>query len=188
MRDDFNQILKKYPIIASVIDNDGLEKACRSQVKLIFILYGNIINLPSLVKKAKDCGKTVLVHMDLIEGLDNKEIAARYIKEFTQADGIISTKPNVIKAAREEGLITVQRFFMLDSMALKKAISHMEVTYADAFEVLPGVIPKTINKISMLSDIPIIAGGLIIDENDVYSALDSGAAAISTTFRSLWNL
>ena len=186
MRSELKQILKKYPVIAAAKDVHGLEDACQSEIQIIFILFGDIINLPNIVKKAKLCGKLVFVHMDLIEGLDTKEISAKYIRDFTEADGIISTKSNVIKAGNEMGLITVQRFFMLDSMAMEKAKKHMEYAYADAFEILPGVIPKVIKKISNFTEIPIIAGGLIEDQNDTYTALDSGASAISTTNKSLW--
>ncbi|NCC78560.1 MAG: glycerol-3-phosphate responsive antiterminator [Clostridia bacterium] len=188
MRSDLLQMLKQYPIIAAAKDGPGLDEACRSQIRIVFILFGDIVNLPSIIKKAKNCGKLVFVHLDLIEGLENKEIAAKYVKDYTEADGVISTKSNVIKAANELGLLTVQRFFVLDSMALEKAKKHMEYTYADAFEVLPGVIPKIIKKISLLTRTPVIAGGLIIDKDDAYSALHSGATAISTTNKSLWNL
>ena len=188
MREDFGQILKQYPIIASIKDDSGLNMACVFDVKIVFILYGNILTLPSIVKKIKSCGKIIFVHIDLIDGLDVNEASTRFIKEFTHADGIITTKSNVIRAAKEVGLLTIQRFFLLDSMSLEKAQRHMESSYADAFEILPGVIPKMIHKISSFSNVPIIAGGLIIDKNDIYIALDSGAKAISTTNTSLWNL
>ncbi len=188
MRSDLFQMLKQYPIIAAAKDGPGLDDACRSEIKIVFILFGDIVNLPSIVKKTKNSGKVVFVHLDLIEGLENKEIAAKYVKDYTEADGVISTKSNVIKAANELGLMTIQRFFVLDSMALEKAKKHMEYTYADAFEILPGVIPKIIKKITLLTRTPVIAGGLIIDKDDAYSALDSGATAISTTSKSLWNL
>lgn len=188
MREDFGQILKQYPIIASIKDDNGLNMACVFDVKIVFILYGNILNLPSIVKKLKSCGKIIFVHIDLIDGLDVNEVSTRFIKEFTHADGIITTKSNVIRAAKEVGLLTIQRFFLIDSMSLEKALRHMESSYADAFEILPGVIPKMIHKISSISNVPIITGGLIVDKNDLYTALDSGAKAISTTNISLWNL
>lgn len=188
MQSSLAKILEAYPVIAAAKDSAGVELACESSINVVFLLFGNIVSISSIVKKVKSCGKIVFVHMDLIDGLDNKEISAKYIKEFTEADGIISTKSNVVKAASELNLMTVQRFFMLDSMAVEKAKKHMEFTYADAFEILPGVIPKTIKKISSMTNTPIIAGGLIVDKNDAYSALESGAAAISTTNSSLWNL
>ena len=188
MRNDFIAVLKQYPVIAAAKDCEGLTQACLSNVKIIFILFGDIIILRELVNLAKTNGKLVFVHMYLIEGLDNKEISVRYIKEFTKADGIISTKSNVIKAGSELGLMTVQRFFMLDSMAMDKALKQMRFSFADAFEILPGVMPKIVQKISSYASRPIIAGGLIMDREDSYLALDHGATAISTTKRSLWNL
>jgi len=188
MRSDLFQILKTYPVIAAAKDAKGLEDACQSDARVLFLLYGDIVSLPTIVKKVKQCEKFIFVHMDLIEGLDTKEISAKFVKDYTQADGIISTKSNIIKAANELGLLTVQRFFVLDSMAYEKAKKHMEYAYADAFEILPGVIPKVLKKISDFTEIPLIAGGLIIDKNDAYSALASGATAISTTKKSLWNL
>lgn len=188
MRSDFIQMLKKHPIIAAAKNLLGLKEACSSRVRIVFILFGDIVILPELVKLAKKKDKIVFVHMDLIEGLDNKEISAKYIKDFTEADGIISTKSNVIKAGSDLGLMTIQRFFMLDSMAMEKAQRHMKYTQADAYEILPGAMPKIIQKISSYSDKPIIAGGLITEDEDAYFALESGASAISTTKRSLWNL
>lgn len=188
MRNDFITVLKQYPVIAAVKDCEGLKQACNSNVKIIFILFGDIIILKELVSLGKKKNKLVFVHIDLIEGLDNKEISTKYVKDFIKADGIISTKSNVIKSASEHGLMTVQRFFMLDSMALEKAQKHMRFAYADAFEILPGVMPKIIQKISLYSTRPIIAGGLIMDKEDSYLALENGATAISTTKRSLWNL
>lgn len=188
MQREFRGILKSHPVIASVKDLEGLEAALESPARIIFVLFSDIISLPSIIRRAKSKDKLVFVHLDLVEGLDNKEVSAKYVKQFTEADGIISTKHNVIQAAKEQGLLTIQRFFMLDSMALVKAMKHMDQGCADAIEILPGVIPKTIRKVSAFARVPVIAGGLIMDREDVNMALTAGASAISTTNRILWNL
>ncbi|MGL5578401.1 MAG: glycerol-3-phosphate responsive antiterminator, partial [Fusobacteriaceae bacterium] len=51
----------------------------------------------------------------------------------------------------------------------------------DAVEILPGVMPKIIKKLSEEIDTPLIAGGLISDIEDIEIALNSGAIAVSTT-------
>lgn len=56
-----------------------------------------------------------MVHIDLINGLSGKEIAVDFIQKFTRADGIITTKPALIKRARELELSTILRFFVIDS-------------------------------------------------------------------------
>jgi glycerol uptake operon antiterminator len=46
--------------------------------------------------------------------------------------------------------------------------------------------PKIISKIKDISSVPIIAGGLISDKEDVLSALSGGAVSISTTNQEVW--
>ncbi len=47
--------------------------------------------------------KFVIVHLDLIGGLAVREEAVRFIRYGTAADGIISTKPEMIRYAKELG-------------------------------------------------------------------------------------
>ena len=86
------------------------------------------------------------------------------------------------------GLLTVQRFFVLDSMALFNIGRQLATAEADAVEILPGVMPKVIRKISGSTDKPIIAGGLISDKEDVINALAAGAVSVSSTQRAIWFL
>ena len=53
-------------------------------------------------------------------------------------------------------------------------------------EILPGVMPKVIKKICSQSRIPVIAGGLISDKEDIMAALGAGAVSISTTNQTVW--
>lgn len=55
-------------------------------------------------------------------------------------------------------------------------------------EVLPGLMPKILKKICKTSRVPVIAGGLISDKEDVMGALGAGAAAVSTTNQEVWEL
>lgn len=129
-----------------------------------------------------------MIHIDLINGLSSKEISVEFIKENTQADGIISTKPALIKKAKELGLFTILRYFLLDSMALENIRQQQYLVKPDFVEVLPGVMPKIIRKICASSRTPIIAGGLITDKEDVMGALSAGAIAVSTTNRDVWRM
>ena len=53
-------------------------------------------------------------------------------------------------------------------------------------EILPGLMPKVIRKICSQSRIPVIAGGLITDKEDIMAALGAGAISISTTNQKVW--
>jgi len=168
-------------IIPAIKSKDEFSRVLAGRKKTVFVLFGDILNIQSIVEKLKNAGKTVFVHIDLIEGLNSKDVAVDFLAKNTRADGIISTKTNLLKYAKSLGLLTVQRFFILDSMSLLNVEKQIPIEYADAIEILPGLMPKVIRYLTRLIDKPIIAGGLISDEEDVQSAIDAGAVAVSTT-------
>lgn len=188
---EFVQKIENTPIIAAIKDDKGLEVCLKTDIEVIFVLYGDVCTIPSIIKKLKDANKVAMVHIDLIGGLSAKDVAVDYIKNNTMADGIITTKTNLIAHAKEIGLNTILRYFVLDSMALVSIENHAKpgVTQPDVIEIIPGVVvPKIIKRIDKISRVPVMAGGLITDKEDVMNALSSGAIAISTTNRDVWFL
>jgi glycerol uptake operon antiterminator len=183
--DDFYALLRCTPVISAVKSAEGLEKALSGDTAkssgLVFILFGDILTIPDIVRRIKDAGKLALVHIDLIEGLASREIAADFLWENTRADGILSTKANLIRHAKSLGFLTIQRFFVLDSMALLNIEKQCPLEYADAVEILPGIIPRVIQRIAHMAGKPIIAGGLIEDGEDVRNALEAGASSVSSS-------
>lgn len=177
-------ILQDAPVIAAVKNDEGLEQALLSDCEVIFFLYGTICTIPALIDRVKQADRLALVHVDLIDGLSTKDVAVDFIHEATRADGIISTRPNLIRHGRERGLITIQRFFLLDSLAFENVLRQS--SGADAVDILPGAMPKTIRRLSAQLHLPIIASGLIADKEDIVSALGAGAIAVSTTSAPLW--
>lgn len=190
MEQRFYDAVEASPVIAAVKDQAGLKKCCGIEdVKVVFILFGDICSIEEIVKQVTDSGKIAMVHMDLIIGLGSKEIAVDFIKNNTHADGIISTKPALIRRGKELGLYTILRFFVIDSMALKniEAVDHQYAgARPDFIEILPGVMPKIIKRVCKTSKVPVIAGGLIIDKEDVVGALSAGAISVSSTNEDVW--
>ena len=187
MEQRFYDMIEANPVIAAVKDLDGLSACCSlDEIRVVFVLFGDICNIGEIVKQIKDAGKTVMVHVDLISGLSGKEVAVDFIKEHTQADGIISTKPTLIRRARELSLYTTLRVFVLDSMAFENIQKQMAVARPDVIEILPGLMPKVIKRVCRLVKVPVIAGGLIADKEDVMSALSAGAISVSTTNPNVW--
>jgi glycerol uptake operon antiterminator len=176
-----NELLHKTRIIPAVKSKDGVEKCLSEKAKVVFVLFGDILSIPDIVSRLKSADKTVLVHLDLIDGLNFRDVSVDFLAENTQVDGILSTKANLVKYAKNRGLFAVQRFFVLDSIALVNIEKQFPLDYVDAIEILPGLMPKVIRRLAGLTNKPIIAGGLISDKEDVQSALDAGAAAVSTT-------
>mgnify|MGYP002510301730 FL=1 len=180
--------IEENPVVAAVKDMDGLKTCCRLEdIKVVFILFGDICSIGEIVERVKETGRMAMVHVDLITGLSPKEVAVDFIRSNTQADGIITTKPSLIRRGKELSLCTVLRYFLIDSMALE-SIRQQHMVKPDFIEVLPGLMPKVIQKVCRSSRTPVIAGGLITDKESVMGALDAGAIAVSTTNREVWQM
>ena len=189
MRENFYELIEANPVIAAVKDDKGLEtlQACED-IRVVFTLYGDVCNIGRIVEKIKEAGKIAIVHMDLVEGLSGKESTVDFIHQHTKADGIISTKPALIKRGKELGLYTILRIFILDSMAFENIRKQMSVAKPDALEILPGLMPKIIKRVCKMARVPVIAGGLVETKEQVISLLSAGAHGISTSREALWTL
>lgn len=192
MNQEFYDAVEANPVIAAVKNDAGLQAAVEmEEIQVIFVLYGDVCTIPEILERIKAAGKKAMVHIDLIAGLSAKEISVEFIARQTRADGIITTKPALVRRAKEQGIFAVLRFFVIDSLALKN-IENLEMqcgtSRPDFIEVLPGVMPKVLGRIAKVSRIPMIAGGLITEKEDVIAALSAGAIAVSSTNQDVWNL
>ena len=186
MRKEFLEALEDSPIIAAIKDDDGLKKCISCDSQVVFVLYGDIISIPDIVMKIKEAGKIAMVHADLISGLGSKEIAIDFLKKNTLADGIITTKPNLIKRAKELHLYTILRLFLIDSMAYENIERQVKAAKPDVIEVLPALMPKIVSKVCKLSPTPVIAGGLISEKEDIMNLLQAGVTSVSSTNDKIW--
>ena len=192
MNQEFYDAVEANPVIAAVKSDAGLQAAVEmEEIQVIFVLYGDVCTIPEILERIKAAGKKAMAHIDLIAGLSAKEISVEFIARQTRADGIITTKPALVRRAKELGIFAVLRFFVIDSLALKN-IENLEMqcgtSRPDFIEVLPGVMPKVLGRIAKVSRIPMIAGGLITEKEDVIAALSVGAIAVSSTNQDVWKL
>lgn len=164
-----------------------MEAALSFPYPYLVLLGGHLGQLRHLIELAERHGKKVLLHADLIDGLKNDEFAAEFLCQHIRPAGLISTRASVIQKTKQNKLIAIQRLFLIDTGALEKSYILLEKTKPDFLEVLPGVIPHMIREVKERTGIPVIAGGLIRTVDDVRTALEAGASAITTSRRELWN-
>lgn len=185
---DFSRItssLECNPVIAAVAD-DKWEGALACPAEVIFYLSAELMSIADRVRQAHSAGKFLMVHMDLAEGIGKDRAGIRYLASCG-VDGIISTRAQLIRIAKEQGLFTVQRFFALDSKGMESIEEMLGNTRPHVMEIMPGVILKAIRRFSK-SSTPVIAGGLIQTKEEVTGALSAGATAVSTGAQELWYL
>lgn len=174
-------------VIASVKEEADIEKAINSKANIVFLLTGNLINMKDYVERLRKANKQIFIHIDFIEGLSNTRSAIQYIAYTWKPTGIITTKSSLIKYAKEVKLMTIQRIFLIDGAAISKGIEMSLSCKPDAIEVLPGLMPSIIDRLTRSVNIPIIAGGLISSKSEILEGLESGALAISSGNPALWN-
>ena len=186
MKKEYREAIEGSPVIAAVKNFESLEKSLTCGSRIIFILFGDICNISDIVARIKAAGKLAVVHIDLITGLASKEIAVDFIHLCTDADGIISAKPALVKYATKLSLFTVLRFFVFDSLALSNIEKQLQYVKPDVVEVLPLLMPRILTRICSISHVPVISGGLISEEDDVEAMRSAGASCVSTTSENIW--
>lgn len=182
----FMDQLIRHPIIAAVRSQAQLELALRSPVRTIFLLAGSIVDLAATCQRIRQSERAALLHLDLIDGLKPDAAGIRFVAEQIQPSGIISTRPAAVRQARQTGLLTIQRLFLIDSSALDDGCRHIQSSQPDLVEVLPGISAAAIALAAKRFDRPLIAGGLISRRSEVMDALRAGALAVSTGQSDLW--
>lgn len=171
------------PAIRSMKD---LEKFVTTQYSTCVILDVHIGHVSHYIQFLNQHQKSAFIHIDLIKGMSTDEYAAEYIIQKYKVEGIVSTKPKIIKRANQLGVKTILRTFIIDSNALKKSYELIHSADSDYVEVLPGLLYKAIENIHNVTDKKIIAGGLIEHPVEVEEALSAGATYVTTSNKELW--
>ena len=173
-------------VCAAVRNREDFEVALKTKVEVIYLLYSNILTMKQHIDEGHSVGKKIFVHMDFAEGIGRDRAGLEFIKSLG-ADGIVTTRTNLIRPAKEIGLFTIQRFFIVDSHSVDTAVESIRIAKPDVVEIMPGVVRKKIREFAQKVSTDILAGGLVEFKEDVDLAIEAGATAVSTNDRELWN-
>ncbi|HLN63464.1 MAG TPA: glycerol-3-phosphate responsive antiterminator [Symbiobacteriaceae bacterium] len=184
------QKLRQCPVIPSVWDDKGLEQVTRIPVTAVFLQYGGLFTVPDMANAIRSVhpDATVFFHIDLADGIAADETGVRFIAR-SGLQGIVTTRPALVEAAKKIGLAAVLRVFIQDSRSLRRAVQLAQRCGPDALDVLPGpVVPEVIGDLREHLSQPIIAGGLIREEEQVRDLLKAGCRGVGTSQPDLWAL
>ena len=93
----------------------------------------------------------------------------------------------MIQRARDIGLFSIQRFFMMDGITYSNIARHVKQCDPDVVELMPAGLTKVIPYLVDIINRPVVATGLIQDKGDIIGALNAGAVAVATTNKDLWD-
>ncbi|MCM1043388.1 MAG: glycerol-3-phosphate responsive antiterminator [Corallococcus sp.] len=173
-------------VICAVRGEKKLQKALSSKSGSVFLLKADINTVQDVVERCHNAGKSVYIHLDLAEGMGKDEAGIRYIAQRIKPDGVLSTKINVVKMAKDYGLVGIYRVFMIDSQSMDTAVANINKVKPDAVEIMPGVAYDAIRYLKARVTTDVVAGGFVKTRENVANALQAGARACSTTEAELW--
>ncbi|HHV93203.1 MAG TPA: glycerol-3-phosphate responsive antiterminator [Firmicutes bacterium] len=181
--------LARNPIIAGIRDPNTARLAIDRGMQVFFILGGTLLELGPMVSAIKDVPDClVFLHIDLVSGVGKDAAGVEYLAKTMPLDGIVTTRNYLIRAAKDAGLLAVQRLFALDSEGVKTGLTMIQSAQPDAVEILPAlVLPHLADRLPLDEMPPIIAGGLVETWADVEAVLRGPAVGISTSRVELWD-
>ena len=183
----FTVLLEQTPIIPAVRSPEYLLASSQCPGKIVYFLFGDPETSCDMMKVIADAGKVPIINIDLAAGLARDHAAVAYLAH-RDVQGIISTHPEPLRAARELGLFAIKRTFLLDSAALESALRSLEQFMPDALEVLPAMAaPHIVKRLHELyPSLPVIAGGLITTLREIDDLITQGISAVSVSDPRLW--
>ena len=183
-----SDVLIENPVIAAVRNDEELERAAKSPVKIVFVVYGSILTLRDICDRRHRADKLVFVHVDMIDGLRGDTAGLEYIRRTAAPAGVVTTRASTVRSAKQLRFQTILRVFLLDSLSLETGVKNVLETKPDAVEIMPGIACRLIGQMEQKISVPVIAGGLIKTKDQVIECLSDGAVAISTSNGELWEM
>ncbi len=185
---DVLKFLASGPVIPSARSMEDFKIALTHTVSPSVVrLFGDINTLPTLISQANEHKKRIILHLDLLDGIGKDKAGVKFLARLG-IHAIITTKSHLCRFARDEGMIVVQRLFLMDSDSLRTGLNLVRNFKPDAIEILPGSVPESaVQELVRETGLPILAGGLIRTKEDVKNAIERGISAVSTSRRDLWD-
>lgn len=183
---EFHDRLAQFRLIASVKEAKHLERAAEANVSAAVLSIGNIGVIKGYVDFFKSREIPVFLHLERIGGISYDREGIAFLAHYVKPDGIVTTRNTLVKLAKKQGLLTIQRLFLVDSDSLKSGLQSVQDTQPDAVELMPALLPAYIEEYRSVLDTPIIAGGLLRKREQMEEVLQHGATAVSVGSPSLW--
>lgn len=189
IHEPLSSLLQRSRIIPAIRGPEYIEAALASPSVIVWLLYGTPLTLPSIVRQVRSAGKLPVANLDLLTGFAQDADGI----EFLAAEGIagvVSTRQSVLRAARSQGMIAVQRTFIVDSLAVGNIIRALQHFLPDAIELLPAAAaPLCVATLHTAQpQLPVIATGLVTTMRQVDDLIRCGVSSAATSNVSLWVL
>ncbi len=178
---------EKFHVIPSIRDIKNLEKALNGSEEYILLSCAHIGNLKELSKMCHSKGKKVIVNYEIIGGLGADKIAFQMLRRMFMIDAAMGASVSKLGMLKKEGLVSVRRVALEDSLAVKQLMDSLQETKCDVIELRPGYYAaKFIKNFQKVKACPYIAGGFIDSVEMIDTLYEAGFSGITTSCAELW--
>lgn len=186
----FEERLNKHKLIAAIKEPRSIEKAIKykDHISAVILMTGTILNVKQYVDVLQGEGLPVILHVEKIGGLQVDQHGMDIIVDYIKPFAIVTTKSSIIKRAKSKGMFVIQRVFLIDTEVYDHLLNTMEHLQSDIIEIMPSRAPDFLEKLSEVSPVPVITGGLLTTAEHAKEALERGATAVTTSNTKLWKL
>ena len=150
----------KRPIAAAIRTEKDFSTARVRMWIWYFCLHSNIMTVNQCVKEIHSAGKKAFIHVDFAEGIGKDRSGLEFLAK-QGVDGILTTRTNIVKMAKDFDLITVRRFFY-GRFPFRGNLCRVHQNFqAGHYRNYAGDYYQKIREFSEKVDMPIIAGGIV---------------------------
>jgi glycerol uptake operon antiterminator len=188
-REPVSSLLERSRIIPAIRGPEFIQSALASPSIIVWLLYGTPLTLPDIVRQVRAAGKLPVANLDLLTGFAQDADGIEFLAAEGVA-GVVSTRQSVLRAARAQGMIAVQRTFIVDSIAVGNILRALQHFSPDAVELLPAAAaPLCVATLrGAQPQLPVIATGLVTSMRQVDDLIRGGVSSVATSDVSLWVL
>ncbi len=176
----------EFQIIPSARREKDWEEALNALSRYVLFSGLSIDILPYWAEKAHQANKIVLVNPDLIGGLDPSPLGMKLLKKHFKVDGILSPNLQLLRGAQKEGLICIQRIFLIDSQSWDTALKTLAESTIDAVEILPASMAPKFASVLKRKGVAMLAGGFVKTRRQVAELCQLGFMGATTSEKDLW--
>ncbi|AMD87742.1 hypothetical protein AXF14_09280 [Actinomyces radicidentis] len=176
-------------VIPSVRNPRQLEQALASPSDEVLLTGVHIGNLAALARRARESGKEVMVHSDLVGGFRADTEGIRLLANEFHVDTVFSSSLSTLAAAKRTPLKRYLRIFLVDSRSLDKAVESISGFDGDGVELLPGPVAGYVldEFRSLLPGRQILAGGFVRSRQTLAQLKAVGFDGVTTSCNSMWS-
>lgn len=182
----FNQE-QKFHVIPSVRNMKHLNKVLTLEEEWVLLSNIHIGNMKEVCDICHKAGKKVIVNHEIVGGLGIDKTAFQLLKNMFCVDAVMGSSVKKLGMIKKEGLFTIQRVALIDSLAVEQALKGISDAKCDAVELRPGLYAiEYLEAFKRRYPGRYLAGGFINTKETMDQVYRSGFDGTMTSYPDLW--